>query len=943
MTDAFFQGMQEFLEAQSKALECMRTALERDLGPSALHDYLLAEYVSALFDGFGFSTSSPGIVPLAGQEGAGGLNALVAAAYGATSARVNVSGSSGNLLALIAGLIPMLPGERQTILCDANAHKSALGGLILSRMNSVLIETDTSPGLGVPAPVSAEAVGRALSRMGDDVAAVIVTSPTYEGFDCDLDGISQVCAGHGALLIVDAAWGSQYGLSPCFPPNAIRHGDIAVLSLHKSGMAPCQVSAVLFRNLRHAALFDQISSLGFATTSPNQLLLMAAEHRFAQLVEMPGNAGWREAVSRAADLRQRIAKCGTGIRVVAPEELGALTGHPLHILLDVSADGADARKLSRVLSSQWQIDAELAHPSSLLLLVGRNRNIKNEEIVSALKGALRASCDRPGRLARQPASARLPPPGALNMGQSWFGPREPVVLAEAPGRMSASLVTAYPPGRALLLPGQVISPEHVAEIGRCKDAGIMLTGLADREGLAIDVTSRNGEPAPSASREDLSAIKILTLDPQRADEALVRCYADLFRETFSHPPFCQFAFNPADPFVPMPPHSFLASAPDFTPLEILDRIVLPEEAAHCMDQDVCLREILRRCQSEGYLTLAIDTGTDELVGLVHGRAASLQTLFETEEWSNPLLFSSREDPECRADTDAFFLKCHRHFGLSAQDQVFTVSAMLVRPGYRGRSDVFPRMMRALTAAMQPHHVCLPMLAEVADAGTARLMDIVLSERLVHGLLKNGHDVVYASSLDRIVDIFSRDASVLRGLLREEIRLARLPFRPHPDDHPALEVRSVEGVGRGVFATRQIAKGETLAVFAGETYWSDTATGLPACMVDHAIQTGPETFVHAEGRLAELLNHSCAPNAGVRNYVQLFAARDISPGEEVSWDYRCSENSDWVLHDCKCGAPDCDGSIGGFASLPDHKKKAYLENGMLSEWLAGEPMAGPGDF
>lgn len=942
MQDAFSRGMHRFLDAQNEALARMRTALDRDPQPSARHDLLFARYVSALFDTFGFSTSSPGIYPLGGQDGAGGLNALVAAAYGATSARVNVSGSSGNLLALIGGLLPMLPGGRNTILCDANAHKSALGGLILSRMNGVLLETGTCPGPDIPAPVSADAVRRALSEAGNDVAAVIVTSPTYEGFDCDLPELSRICAAHGVLFIVDAAWGSQYGLAPCFAPSAIRHCDVAVLSLHKSGMAPCQVSAVLFRNRAHADLFDQICSLGFATTSPNQLLLMATEHRFAQLLEVPGQAGWQEAVSRAADLRRRISDSAMGIRVVSPGELGARTGHPLHILLDVTPAGADARELSRVLSSHWQIDAELAHPSSLLLLAGRNQNTENEKIITALEGALRAGLEKPGRLKGRAPNVRLPRPGACNMGRSWFGPREPVALSDASGRISAGLVTAYPPGRAIVLPGQRISQEHAAEIRRCREAGILLTGLADREGLAIDVEPRSGLPRPPASVKNLPGIRILTIDPRSTDEALVRSYADLFRETFSHSPFCQFAFDPADPFAPMPPEMFMEGAPYPAPLEILDRIVLPGATHRYMDPDVCLEVIRRRCAGEGYLTLAFDTATNELAGLVHGRAAPLQTLFETEEWADPLLFSARRDPQTLADADEFFLKCWRHFGLAAQDQVFTVSAMLVRPGYRGRSDVFFAMMRAFAGAMRPQHVRLPMLAEVADTGTARIIDIVLSDRLIHGLLKNGHDVVYAESLDRIAGILRSDASVLRRLLREEIRLSRLPCRPHPEDHPGLEVRSVEGVGRGVFAVRQIAKGETLAVFAGETYWSDTATGLPACMVDHAIQTGPETFVHARGRLAELLNHSCAPNAGVRNYVELFAARDIAPGEEVCWDYRCSENSDWILRDCRCGAPDCDRTIAGYSSLPGHRKQRYLADGMISEWLAGPERAGSVD-
>ncbi len=57
---------------------------------------------------------------------------------------------------------------------------------------------------------------------------------------------------------------------------------------------------------------------------------------------------------------------------------------------------------------------------------------------------------------------------------------------------------------------------------------------------------------------------------------------------------------------------------------------------------------------------------------------------------------------------------------------------------------------------------------------------------------------------------------------------------------------------------------------------------------------------AAGNIAHLLNHSCAPNCYSRtvsvrssasgrlaDHVVIFARRDIAPGEELTYDYRCT--------------------------------------------------------
>lgn len=145
-------------------------------------------------------------------------------------------------------------------------------------------------------------------------------------------------------------------------------------------------------------------------------------------------------------------------------------------------------------------------------------------------------------------------------------------------------------------------------------------------------------------------------------------------------------------------------------------------------------------------------------------------------------------------------------------------------------------------------------------------------------------------------------------------------------------------GLAVFATAPIPKGSRITVFTGETYQSETALGVPEIMRNHVIQVGKTEFIFGHKGLAHCVCHSCDPNCGIRNLVEIYAVKNISEGEQITWDYRCSENSNWVLDNCLCGNERCTGFVGNYDSLPSHFKSEYKAKGMVSEWIVqSEPM------
>ena len=148
------------------------------------------------------------------------------------------------------------------------------------------------------------------------------------------------------------------------------------------------------------------------------------------------------------------------------------------------------------------------------------------------------------------------------------------------------------------------------------------------------------------------------------------------------------------------------------------------------------------------------------------------------------------------------------------------------------------------------------------------------------------------------------------------------------DHPHVEVRESPLGGKGVFATKRIEAGGVIAEFDGAIY-PFTHPGWTEDLLNHTIQFERHRFRDARG-LARCLNHSCAPNCGIKELFKIVAMRTIEPGEEVTFDYEMTEDSEWWRMQCQCGAPGCRQIIGAYRNMPAAVRARY--QGFISDWL-----------
>lgn len=115
--------------------------------------------------------------------------------------------------------------------------------------------------------------------------------------------------------------------------------------------------------------------------------------------------------------------------------------------------------------------------------------------------------------------------------------------------------------------------------------------------------------------------------------------------------------------------------------------------------------------------------------------------------------------------------------------------------------------------------------------------------------------------------------------------------------PSFEIRKTE-TGNGLFATERISQGKVIMFLPKESQ------PLPDM---YSIEVMPGIHINCADSPAGSLNHSCDPNAFVRD-CRIVAWACIAPGDQITIDYKKTEQKLDAPFDCKCGAAKCRGRI-----------------------------------
>ena len=420
-------------------------------------------------------------------------HALAADAWGAKLCRYGTGGSTQNLHCALAAVAR--PGD--SVAMAANCHKAEFSAAIFAGLNPVILPVSPDAAWDLEHGVRAADLTVTLDAH-PEVKAVVLVSPTYFGVTSNIAALSAICHARGVPLIVDAAWGAAFGFNARLPANPLRQGaDLVVVSVHKTLAALSQGSALFLAgdlvDEERLALAYEL----FETTSPSVPILASLDATRREHARR-GARIWDRVLDIAEGVRRKLSAID-GVRVMGEERLdgdGACELDRTKITLDLAALGVSAYEADDWMTRRHKVSVGLSDQRHLLAVLALGTSAQAaQKLVGAVKALAAEARAHPKRFKKPVAPAPhyrdLSVELAMPAADAFAAETELVAYEAAAGRIAAEIIAPAPPGVPRLIPGQRISAQHVAFLGRQRDSGVFILDPADPSERKVRVVRRD--------------------------------------------------------------------------------------------------------------------------------------------------------------------------------------------------------------------------------------------------------------------------------------------------------------------------------------------------------------------------------------------------------------------------------------------------------------------
>jgi arginine/lysine/ornithine decarboxylase len=441
--------------------------------------------------------------------------------YGTLDSIYVVNGSTAALLSAIHVAVP----RAGRLLMARNCHLSVYNAVMLRDLNPVYVY----PTKGL---IKAEDVEAALEE-NEDIAAAIITSPSYEGYFSDIKAISEICHKRNVTLIVDEAHGAHLpfihtknisgknSYESFFGVSSLYQGaDLVIQSLHKTLPAMTQ-TAILHRNSNRTAYRDLLRALDIYETSSPSYVLMSSIEECILYMEKNADRLFAAYKKNLEDIYSFAEAQLLGLLLPIsleknPEKVHNVMRDPGKILIDGKKLSMTGRQIYDIIYRDYGLVAEMYEGEYCLLLTSvcdtdegferlkkalvalTLKASKNEKALKNEKASVLSLPEFPK------AEKRLNPSRAEELPSEWISLEalEEAVKAKAAEAesfsdidsikasddysaiISATTITAYPPGVPIVTAGELINEEVLSFIKTEIKSGAEIYGI-DNDGIYI--------------------------------------------------------------------------------------------------------------------------------------------------------------------------------------------------------------------------------------------------------------------------------------------------------------------------------------------------------------------------------------------------------------------------------------------------------------------------
>lgn len=386
-------------------------------------------------------------------------------------------------------ILQTLLRKEDKVIIDRNCHKSVHYGILQATAYPIYLSSILSPSYGIFAPPTIEQIKETIEA-NPDAKLIVLTGCTYDGLLIDLRKVVELAHAKGIKVFIDEAWFAYSLFHPQFRYySAINSGaDYITHSAHKVVSAFSQASYIHINDPDFDEdFFREIYNI-YVSTSPKYQLIASLDVCHKQL-EMEGYKILNSLLSHVEELKEHVSKFEK-IKILGSEDFSSIFPHfsddnmghdPLKILIDISRLDYSSLEIHRFLKDEIGLEIEKYTHSTMLVLMtlGGTRSK-----IIRLYNALKKLEDGKVFLSKGKSKAKFPPtipPIKIKVlpSDAFFGDRESLPWPETAGRISAGLVTPYPPGIPLLVPGQLIEKEHIDYLKVLSSQKIYLQGTFD--------------------------------------------------------------------------------------------------------------------------------------------------------------------------------------------------------------------------------------------------------------------------------------------------------------------------------------------------------------------------------------------------------------------------------------------------------------------------------
>jgi len=397
--------------------------------------------------------------------------ALAATLWKADYARFSTGGSTHANQAIVLALGK--PGDKVAL--SRTAHRSILSALVLAGLEPIWLTPEIDSATGVPTGISVAEFEKVINQKP---IALLLTEPGYMGTISDLSALVKSAHAHLIPVIVDAAWGGHFGFSSAVPNHCLQLGaDALITSVHKA-LPGYSASALLLAQgtLLNLDRIEQ-SFETTHTTSPAGAPLASIDGVRA-LLQTRGDELISQLVSQVVTFKTKV-QSHFDIPIFLNEgDFAPGRFDPAKLVLRTNQLGASGVEIEKKLQAQL-IRVEMADNDTIVFLATLSDSAAEFEALAEVLVPILKSVQSAPRPTSTSLSWSVIPSIAISMRDAYFAQTQMVSAKEAQGRISADLIAPYPPGVAVVAPGEILTPTILDGLAATKAAGVRIAYATD--------------------------------------------------------------------------------------------------------------------------------------------------------------------------------------------------------------------------------------------------------------------------------------------------------------------------------------------------------------------------------------------------------------------------------------------------------------------------------